>query len=323
MPYIEDGIVWDRVTEVTGVIECEEKGHHTRTINEQIRSGKRKRMDVMITFDTIKGTIVHHRIHDFLFEMIELPPPIHKFSPEEEQLLFQIESNPVLKRELDLKVARAYTNFIDFWGHFNPIPLAVEQGLRRTYVYKDPDTGKEDLRGLGGTVDLICLIEEGKLDESKRRTPRSRDLKIIVLDWKSGTSHQSTHKTQLSTYYWMASEEILPKFLKKYDYYTWKGIPQGMDVYLGGASYKAMSFDINERLFFSTLEKYNTAEPIPLNTLSGKLATTLMQCLYCNHRSRCSVFVEMVVEVSVSDGNQESTGMDSIQVGTQPSILSE
>ncbi len=323
MPYIEDGIVYDRVTEITGVIECEEKGHHTRTINEQIRTGKRKKMDVMVTFDTLKGTVVHHKIHDFLSEMIEAEPPIHRFSPEEEQLLFQIESNPAIKKEFDRKIARAYMNFIDFWSHFNPIPLAVEQSLRRTYLYKDPKTNKEELRGIGGTVDLICLIEEGKLDESKRRTPRSQDLRIIVLDWKSGTSHQTPHKTQLSTYYWLASKDILPKFLRRYEYYTWKGKPQGMDVYLGGASYKAMSFDINEKLFFSTLDKYNTAEAIPLNTLSGQLGTTLMQCLYCNHRSRCSVFVEMVVEVPPVDGNQESSDLDSIQQRAEPSLLNQ
>lgn len=314
MPYIEDGIVYDRVTEMLGVVECEEKGYHTRTINEEIRTGKRKTMDVMITFDTLKGTLVHYRIDDFLCDMIELPRTVHTFRAEEEQLLFQIESDPLLKKEMDTKIARAYKNFIDFWSHFNPIPLAVEQSLRRTYVYKDQKTGKEELRGLGGTVDLICLIEEGKLDESKRRTPRSRDLKIIVLDWKSGSSHFATHKTQLSTYYWMASKDILPKFLKSHDYYTWKGAPQVMDVYLGGSKYKTMSFDVNERLFFSTLEKYNTAELIPFNTLTGRLATCLMQCLYCNHRSRCSVFVEMVVELPVNNGNEESQSIQDIQI---------
>ncbi len=317
MPHIEEGVVYDRVTEVLGVIECEEKGYHTRESNEQIRTGKRKKIEVMITFDTIKGTIVHQKIQDFLHELVGLPEPIHTFRPEEEQLLFQIESNPMLKKELDRKVARAYMNFIDFWGHFNPIPLEIEATLKMTYTRRNSETGEEETRGIKGSADLICLIEEGKLDKSKNRTPRSRDLKVIVLDWKSGSSHFATHRTQVSAYYLMASKDLLPKFLRKHEYYTWKGKPQGMDVYLGGGGYKAMSFDINERLFFSTLEKYNSAQRIPFNTLTGMLATSLMQCLYCNHRSKCSVFVEMVVELPITNGNEESPSIQNFQITPQ------
>jgi hypothetical protein len=323
MPHIEDGEVYDRVTEIISVIECEEKGAHQRTINDGIKSGKIKRIDSMVTFDTIKGTIVHHKIEDFLCDMMDMPEPVHRFNAAEEQMLFQIETNPELKKALDMKVARCYMNFIDFWSEFNPIPLAIEQTVKGEYEYVDPKDGRTKSRSVKGNIDLVCLIEEGKLDKNKNRSPRSRDLKIVLIDWKSGSQHFSTHKNQLSAYYWLAGKELLPRLLRKHDYYTWKDLPEGMDVYLGGNAYKAKQFELKPKLFFSSYKLYTEARFVPFNTLSGRMATSLMQCLYCNHRSRCSAFVEMIVELPVTNGDQETEDMDSVRIPTEPSILSE
>ena len=195
-----------------------------------------------------------------------------------------------MKEELSRKVGRAFNSFIDFWTDYEPEILEIEATL----------FGNINGIDLKGSADLICAIDVNKLDLATRVKPRSKPTskkQIIIIDWKSGSSPQSSHKTQISAYYLLAMKDVIPRYLDKYDYYAPGGKPRGADVYLGGKNYKFKIFDCDPALFFYNVETYKEAERVPLNRLIGKIGVTLQYCLYCPYKSKCSVLQEGLVEL--------------------------
>lgn len=291
MPHIDGiGKVYTRVTEILSVVECEEKAHHYKQDIRDIKAGKITSVNNVTTFAALAGTLVHHDIENWLLALEGLPPIELELDNNAEKMLFQIEKVPALKEELNRKTGRAFANFIDFWTDFEPEVLEIEATL----------FGNIDGIDLKGSADLICAIDVDKLDMAARiklRPELAGKKQIMIVDWKSGSTAQSSHKTQISAYYALGMKEVIPRYLDKYDYYTPNGKPRGADVYLGGKNYKFKIFECDPSLFFYNVETFKNAERIPLNRLIGKIGVTLQYCLYCPFRSRCSAFQEGHVEL--------------------------
>jgi len=291
MPHIdEDGKVYARMTEVLATSECQERAYHTKNLIKDLESGKKTTAPNVITFATIKGTLVHHKIENYMRELVDLPPIEFQPRGTEEAILFNIESNAELSRELDLLVDSGFTSFLEFWDQYEPEILAIEQQF------------VSDINGvpMKGTVDAILLFRRGDLDELKgAKTGDPEDKVIMITDWKSGSRHMPTHRTQISGYYNMASKSVLSDFQDKWDYYRVDGIPIGADVYFGGKKFNFKLFDISESLFFHVVELYKKAEKVPLNVLigGGRIGLNLQYCLYCPFKEPCQTIVQMEVEL--------------------------
>jgi len=291
MPHVDKtGKVYTRVTEMLGVIECEEKAYHNKQDIKALKAGKITKVNNMTTFAALAGTLVHHDIENWLLAQEGLPPIELELDKNAEKLLFEIEKVPQLKEELKRKTGRAFANFIDFWTDYEPEVLEIEATLY----------GNIDGIDLKGSADLICAIDVEKLDKAAKIKPRPKlagKKQIMIVDWKSGSTPQSSHKTQISAYYALGMKEVIPRYLDKYDYYKPKGKPRGADVYLGGKNYKFKIFECDPALFFYNVDTYKNAERVPLNRLIGKVGVTLQYCLYCPFRSRCSALQEGEVEL--------------------------
>lgn len=291
MPHLDKtGKVWTRVTEMLGVINCQEQAFHYKEDVKALKAGKLTSVNNMTTFAALAGTLVHADIENWLRELEGLPAVELQLDTNAEKMLFEIEKIPRLKEELNRKIGRAFNNFIDFWSKFEPEILEIEATLY----------GNINGLDLKGSADLICAIDVDKLDAVSRVKPRPElfgKKQIIIVDWKSGSTQQASHKTQISAYYMLGMKEIIPRYLDKYDYYSPGGKPRGADVYLGGANFKFKIFDCDPGLFFHNVEAYLEAERVPLNLLIGKIGVTLQYCLYCPFKSRCSVLQEGPVEL--------------------------
>lgn len=294
MPHIDDdGKVYARVTEVLSGIECDERSFHHKNEMNELRKGETRSNNVT-TFAALAGTMVHHDIENWLRAQEGLPPRKLDLDENGEKMLFEIEKVPKLKEELNRKIGNAFNNFLSFWDEFEPEILEIEATL----------LGEIDGVPIKGSADLICAIDVEKLDAAGGVSPRPElagEKQIVVLDWKSGTSVRSTHRTQIAAYYTLARREILPRFLDKYDYYKVGKKPRGVDVYLGGSKYKFKIFDLEPVLFFHNVKVYKEAERVPLNHLMGKIGVTLQYCLYCPYRSKCSAMQEGLVLLTPDD----------------------
>jgi len=291
MPHIdENGKVYARVTEILAGMECEEKSYHHKTDMNSLKKGKFTKVNNVTTFAALAGTVVHHDIENWLRAREGLPPLVIEHDANAEKMLFEIEKVPALKEEFNRKVGRAFNNFIDFWRDFDPEILEIEATLYGNINGVD----------IKGSADLICAIDVEKLDKATRTKPRPELIgtkQIMIVDWKSGSSIQKSHKPQIAAYYTLGMKEVIPRYLDKYDYYAPKGKPRGADVYLGGAKYKFKIFEVDQSDFLYHIELYNAAERVPLNRRIGKIGVTLQYCLYCPYRSRCSAFQEGLVEL--------------------------
>ncbi len=296
MPHIDGlGKVYTRVTELLSVTECEERAYHSKNDIRDLKSGKITSTNNMTTFASLAGTLVHHDIENWLLALEGLPSLELQLDENAERMLFEIEKVPRLKEELKRKTGRAFANFIDFWSDFDPEILEIEATLY----------GNIDGIDMKGSADLLCAIDVAKLDMAAKIKPRPELAgikQIMIVDWKSGSSVQSSHKTQISAYYTLGMKEVIPRYLDKYDYYMPNGKPRGADVYLGGKNYKFKIFECDPSLFLYTVETYKNAERVPLNRLIGKIGVTLQYCLYCPYRSKCSAIQEGQVELVSPNG---------------------
>ncbi len=294
MPHIDtDGKVYTRVTESLSM-DCEARAYFARKDAEDLREGKLTTYNSVNTFAALAGTMVHHDIENFLREKEGLPALVLSLDVQSEKLLFKIENTPVLKEEMDRKMANAYLNFIQFWGDYEPIILEIEATLLGR-------VGELDLKG---SADLFCAIRLDKLWEMGRVAEKNQigdpmSYEMVIVDWKTGTSIFGHHKTQIAAYYLLAQKEIIPRFQEKYPYHTIKSNPRGVDVYLGGVAYKTRIFDLSPSLFLYNVELFLKAKPIPVNHLLGKIGVQLQYCFYCAHRSKCPAYQEGEIELNV------------------------
>ena len=165
MPHLDKtGKVWTRVTEMLGVVNCEEQAYHNKKDIRALKAGKITSVNNMTTFAALAGTLVHHDIENWLRELEGLPPIELELDTNAEKLLFEIEKIPKLKEELSRKVGRAFNSFIDFWTDYEPEILEIEATL----------FGNINGIDLKGSADLICAIDVNKLDLATRVKPRSK-----------------------------------------------------------------------------------------------------------------------------------------------------
>lgn len=291
MPHIGDK-VYTRVTELFS--ECSEKAYWNKEDIKKLKSGEITTVNSITTFAALTGTITHLDIENFCRKKEGLPPLSLELDKNAEKLLAEIEKVPKLKEEMNRKIGKAFSNFINFWNDFEPEILEIEATLYGTVQGID----------LKGSADLICAIDVEKLDKITKTKPRP-ELKgkkqIMIVDWKTGSSPQTSHKNQISAYYVLGMRKVLPRYLDKYEYYAPQGHPRGSDVYLGGKNYKFKIFKVDPSLFFFNIEAYKNAERVPLNHLIGKIGVTLQYCLYCPYRKKCSALQEGEIELIKHD----------------------
>ena len=297
------GKVSVRVTASQNVAQCEEQAYHTRQLQEKYqrmvdevkRQGSISVTDLarkfgggmvvnnLVNFATIVGSLVHHDVENYLrTEYLDLPEVIYSPSKQEESLIFQMETDAHLGKERDRKMTVCLANFKKFMKDFEPEVLTTEETM----------FGRVEGIDLKGTVDAVLAIENDILTKAinSRYIPKMHGPRVIIADWKSGSSRQPTHQSQISAYYHLASLKVLPRFLRRIPYFTFKTEPYAMDVYLGGQNYKAKMFKVNQTMFFLNMRKYRDARRIPFNAMLGKMAVNLAQyCLYCPHKKKCSV----------------------------------
>jgi hypothetical protein len=282
-----EGRYYNRVTEISNSAECEEKAFHTREKFRSLERGESDSYKGVTTFAAVVGTMVHNQIENFIREQEGLPPEELSLDHNGEKLLMSVMKMPEMKEELEEKKDNAFMNFLHFWNDYEPIPLEIEATLM----------GRIEGVDIKGSSDLICAIKRQKLWDLGRVAKKDRvgdpeGYDMVILDWKSGSTHQSSHKTQLAGYYLLAEKDIVPQFQEKFPYHEVKGFKRGMDVYLGGDSYRAMIFDLNFSNFLFNVDIYKRAERRPLNHIIGRLGVNLHYCIYCPFKDRCSAYLE-------------------------------
>ena len=280
MPFVDNTGVYDRVTEIIGVEECEEKAYWNKKIYEELEKDKNFKVPSQRLLVSHIGTLVHRGIENFIREELMLPMIEHKSSESEIEFEKKIYGNKKIQNYMDSRVILATQNFYDFWNDFDPTPIASEQIVK----------GIIGNRRLKGEIDFVGLYKRHVLDEYFKCASDGDpdDDVILITDWKTGKRHMKTHKYQLSAYYTLASKEFLPKLLEKYKYYTINNIPIAMGVYLGNDTYKAVKVEVDVSYFLKLAELYDSAERVPIS-ISGSM-TVSMKCLFCNHRDKCTLF---------------------------------
>lgn len=293
IPHFDPDLGWHtRTTEACSAAECEEKAFHYRTQLEQLERGEIKVIKSKSTFSSVRGTVGHHKVQNWIERRMGLPDTPMRLRPNDQALYNKIMTNPKLKKKFDNQVANSFMNFIGWWEKYQPQPLLVEQSM--FYIVKG--------RKLKGTVDFVCLIKESKLDKTLKVPVRTEKWRLVIIDWKTGTRVREEHKTQISAYYHAAHQKILIPFLRRNEYYNHNGKPYGIDVYLGGKAAKTTMFDIDEYRFFVTVELYNKAEQTPVDRLNGGILHGSLHdgagaCYFCPFTDRCStiIYSEMTV----------------------------
>lgn len=282
IPYRDENGWAARVTEICDAYGCEEKAHNHRTILENLEKGLIHSFPVKTTFSSVRGTVAHGKIQNWIERRMGLPDTPMKLNPQDQRLYNDIMATPELKKKFDRQVSNAFMNFLHWWEEYTPQPLAVEQTMVTV----------EKGRRSKGTVDFIALIRESKLDRTLKVDVRSEKYRLIIIDWKTGTRPQDQHKTQIAGYYLKAQKQALIPFLRGNEYYKYMDKPYGIDVYLGGKEAKTIMFNIDEWRFFGAVELYNKAKKLPVDRLNGGILHGGLHdagtCYFCPYTDRCS-----------------------------------
>jgi len=281
MPFVDDTGVYDRVTEIIGVDECEERAFHSKRIGEKLHINKKFPVPSQRLFSSHSGTKVHRQIEDFIRNKLGLPPLKHKINKSEIEYEKKIFQDEKLRDAINLKIVNASNNFMEFWKYFKPIPIASEQIVK----------GVIGERRIKGEIDFVGAYKRRFLDMyfGFISDGNPEDWVIVITDWKTGKRHMKTHTYQLSAYYELASREVLPQLLSsgKYKYYKVNGIPIAMDVYFGDNNFKAVAVKVDTDHFLDLSNKFHKARRIPINA-KGNINVG-MKCVFCNYRDRCSL----------------------------------
>jgi hypothetical protein len=298
MPHLgKDNKLYMRTTEIVGALECEEKLFHAREQFERLQQQNGNGsyiVNSVATMDAIIGTLAHHKIESFIlkkyFDIDHGPPRLGK---QEQALLYEIEQEEKTNNALDRRIGGAVMNFVKFWEDFNPDPLAVERLVM----------GTVDGVPMKGSIDLTAALPENVLDKLLNKVRRRPHKRIILIDWKTGTYHDVSHRTQLACYYELAKKEFLGKLRMNegLEYYTYDGVPYGMDVYLGGDEYKVKVFPLKSEDFFATVGIFKRAKRVPHNRLRKTVGKNGQYCLYCPFRGKCSSITEGLVDIAARD----------------------
>lgn len=306
MPYRDEEGWAARVTEICDSYACEEKAHNHRDILEKLEKGLIHSFPVKTTFSSVRGTVAHHKIQNWIERRMGLPDTPMKLDPQDQRLYDDIMTNPELKKKFNRQVSNAFMNFLTWWEEYDPQPLAVEQTMVTV----------EKGRRSKGTVDFIALVRESRLDKTLKVAARSEKYRLIIIDWKTGTSPQDQHKTQIAGYYIKAHKQALIPFLRRNKYYKYDDKPYGIDVYLGGKAAKTIMFNIDEWRFFGAIELYDKATRNPVDRLRGGILHGGLHdagtCYFCPYTDRCSTILRLEMTVLELDNTNKTESPTSI-----------
>lgn len=196
MPYI-DRATYDlipRVTEITSSLECENKAYE-----HPVHTGKKKWMTQSNSV-SLKGTLVHQDIEDWIRSEFEFEPVRHELTGGDKILLARFMEDTNKLRWLQESREKAMVNFKLWFGHFDPEPLLLEQ----TMVYLHEENGKViPKKSCKGTVDFIGVFYPDTMTDIALEILPIQSPYVVIVDWKSGVARMKGYETQIQAYHWL------------------------------------------------------------------------------------------------------------------------
>ena len=299
-PYYKDGRTWDRVTEVTGAIDCEATAYIEK--DENLRKNPRTSHSV-----TLPGTLAHAKIQEF-FERAMGKPIGGLFLEGNDKRLFAkiyAQHKKMKKKKKDAhttyedlmeKVNDCYANFMAFHSDHPITPLLVEHKMFSAHY------------GIGGTVDMIGLTkvkgttiraspDPGHLPEKvyfktcdHKEPCKCYDKEVVVvMDWKTSTKKQVGHRLQMSAYFCMAEElGLLDQYRQLGHHICW----ETWSILLGVHSYKKTKTPYQLHYYDSSIADFLVARghhrDARYMTVNAKGKTGLKgRCMFCSVLPTC------------------------------------
>jgi len=297
MPYLydKDDLI-PRVTEVASALQCEMTAW-LNPVNKKERDeweGIHSNPIVRYNLAAVAGTIVHDRIETFLRELIGIPAQTLVLSKADQAQIKALIKKPERYRIFLDKIEKAFNNFLQFWNEYKDYIriIAVEKKIRN--IKKLPNGKVDPYNSLAGTIDLLALYKT------------EHGWRLLIIDWKSGSTVIPSHYLQLSGYYnpLLVESEYYAElakqgFLEKYPYYIEDGKPQVLCVLLGASKYKAKWYSVNVNDFRKAQKKFRDPRPLPINTRSGHVGLTGGICAVCEHILECGEYLMGELEIPV------------------------
>ena len=297
MPYLYDkDELCPRVTEVTSTIECE----MTAYLNPIHKKERGEWYDVhpspniRYNLSAIAGTLGHNRVENNLREQLGLPIERVVLNRGDQKQISNLMKNKLrYDRFLD-KIENSFNNYLRFWDdHKDMIKIvAIEKRIRN--INRLPNGKIDSLNSLAGTIDLLALW---KSDNGWR---------LLIIDWKTGTTALPSHYLQLSGYYnpLLVESEYYAElakqgFLKKYPYYVENGKPQVLCVLLGANKYRTKWYEVNVNDFRKAQKKFRSPRPLTINSNTNHVGLRAGLCAVCGYEMECGEYMMGELEIPV------------------------
>jgi len=239
MPYIKDGIKYDRMTEVCSAWDCEAVSYINKT--QPINRTKK------INISSLQGTLTHNKIANN--EMTFLPiayKELHLELDDQDKILLakligdhrkqkKIEQgNPQFfgtytpdekatrYERMNSAITEFFLNYASFVADYPHKPLFIEE---KKFWEKEKIAGTVDLifetemRGYVATLNLHPELGPHKYFVADSQNVNSRIFKVATfLDWKTSSQKQTGHRIQMSGYHRMWEDLGLLDELRKRGY---------------------------------------------------------------------------------------------------------
>ena len=296
MPYLyskEDALV-PRVTQVASAPECEMTAYLNPIHKKERGEWHKLHPSPMIRYNlaAVAGTLGHNRLENNLRQQIGLPiEPAILNKADQAQIGSLMKNRQRYNIFLD-KIENAYTNFLHFWDEYkDDIKIvAIEKKIRN--IKRLPNGKVDPFNSLAGTIDLLALW---KSDNGWR---------LLIIDWKTGTTALPSHYLQLCGYYnpLLTESEYyadLAKrgFLKKYPYYVENGKPQVLCVLLGANKYRTKWYEVNVNDFRKAQKKFRNPRPLPINSKTNHVGLRAGLCVVCSYEMECGEYMMHDLEI--------------------------
>lgn len=295
--WIEDGDyhLIPRITEIVSVMDCEKKASL-----HPVHTGRSNYYE-MSTYVALKGTLVHHKIENYIRQKLQMQPLMLDLSPGDREMYNEVLSDPDKTAWINGQIEIGWENFLKFERDFKPYYLVPEQSM--IYVARNSDGSIDHKSSAKGTVDLICEIDPERMSEKAYKILPIDQRSTVILDWKSGRSKVDSHHTQLEGYHWLIGvtgtwDELVEDGTVMYPMAhitnaTGRSYPISMCVLLGGKSYSAHVYDMTEGKFEEARKLFFDPKPIVLSRT--KWTDTIYResygCNFCVYRDNgCDIF---------------------------------
>ena len=319
MPYWHAGEKWFRVTEVTGVLDCQNVGY-------QIVHGDPKRAR-MANGVTLPGTFTHYKIAKHMAEETGSDlQPVPQLNEGTRKIIEAWRKQGIIQEELYDKANSGFANFLKFWAAYTITPVEIE----KTMFWTVNIDGKEFR--LGGTADLIGRVKMKGTTEFININDKQvlffkecnhvqpdpmcqcelHDV-VTIMDWKYSVNPQIPgHPMQLSTY-WQGAYKlgILDRISHNgkfpLNYHTWSVLLRSKRKSDGTyeVDFRLHKYPYNELGdFFTGCRIMQDPKPITLTYRTGNMGVKF-RCTFCAEPLNCPLngvwFPDSAINVKIDE----------------------